>query len=426
MRFRKSVTLFKGVKLNASKSGVSFTVGGKGISLNVGKKGVFLNTSLPGTGLYDRKRIDTLITNKLGIGKKDGKSKKSAEEADIPEFTMTLTDDGTVQIENENGRAITDETLLRRIRQTEEYKVTYDELMDAYAQQLSAATESFTHIYTLSADVSRTGQHRAAHLPATEEKETFSEPKPTRESILPALEAAADEEAARFPFYARKLKKRQFVQEQMDVFYARALDEWEARKAAAESTEADEAVISLPQALSHEEANLPQRLEEQIEGWLATIELPVDFSLQYDYDEHKGLLWVDLDLPEIEDIPEVKAVELKSGQVKAKDKSQKEVRQDYVTCVFGLGVFFSSYLFCLSSHIGQIVISGYTQRRNDRSGEIEDRYVYSVIFDRDAFENGRHKKEEPFTFCQRFRNRCNLLSTGELKAIDPYTPADLQ
>ena len=28
MRFRKSVSLMKGVKLNASKSGVSFTVGG--------------------------------------------------------------------------------------------------------------------------------------------------------------------------------------------------------------------------------------------------------------------------------------------------------------------------------------------------------------------------------------------------------------
>ena len=83
MRFRKAVTLCKGVKLNASKSGVSFTVGGKGISLNVGKKGVFLNTSLPGTGLYDRKRIDTLITDKLGIGKKGKQSKGKAAEKDV-------------------------------------------------------------------------------------------------------------------------------------------------------------------------------------------------------------------------------------------------------------------------------------------------------------------------------------------------------
>ena len=56
MRFRKSISICKGVKLNFSKSGVTATVGGKGISANVGKQGLYLNTSLPGTGIYDRKR----------------------------------------------------------------------------------------------------------------------------------------------------------------------------------------------------------------------------------------------------------------------------------------------------------------------------------------------------------------------------------
>lgn len=421
MRFRKSVSLMKGVKLNASKSGVSFTVGGKGISLNVGKKGVFLNTSIPGTGLYDRKRIDTLITEKLGIGKK---KKAAAKEAAVPDFTMTLNEQGEVVIENENGRAITNEAQLRTIRQTEEYKETYAELMAAYLKQLNAATDSFTQIYKLSADVSANGNHHAATL-ASPAKEAFNEPKPTRESIMPALEAAAEEDAARFPFYSRKLKKRQFVQQQMEVFYARALDEWEARKAEWEK-ENDDVELTLPQSASADQAVTPDFIEQQIEKWISTLELPVDFALQYDYDENSGVLWVDLDLPEIEDVPTEKAVELKSGQVKAKEKSQKELRQDYVTCVFGLAVFFSSYLFCLSQHIGQLVISGYTQRRNDRSGETEDNYIYSIIFDRDAFEKGRHKKSEPYAFCQNFRNRVNLLATSELKTIEPYTPADLQ
>ena len=57
MRFRKTITIFKGLKMNLSKSGVSFTVGGKGLSANLGKEGVFLNTGIPGTGLYDRKKI---------------------------------------------------------------------------------------------------------------------------------------------------------------------------------------------------------------------------------------------------------------------------------------------------------------------------------------------------------------------------------
>ena len=57
MRFRKSINIFKGVRMNVSKSGVSFTMGRKGVSANVGKDGVFLNTSLPGTGLYDRRKL---------------------------------------------------------------------------------------------------------------------------------------------------------------------------------------------------------------------------------------------------------------------------------------------------------------------------------------------------------------------------------
>ncbi len=420
MRFRKSVTLMKGVKLNASKSGVSFTVGGKGISLNLGKKGVFLNTSLPGTGLYDRKRIDTLITKKLGIGKK----KAAAKETNIPDFTLSLNEHGEVVIEDASGRAITNDATLRTIRQTEEYKQTYAELMDAYLKQINAATEAFTHIYKLSADVSATGAHRAGTVSAPQPA-VFEEARPTRESILPALEDEADKEAERFPFYARKLKKRQYVQQQMEVFYARALDAWEARKAA---FEAENATLSftLPAGATEKQALTPDFIEQQITSWLATLELPVDFSLQYDYDENSGVLWVDLDLPEMEQLPAEKAVELKSGQVKAKEKSQKELRQDYITCVFGLAVFFASYLFCLSPHIGQQVISGYTQRRNDRSGETENHYIYSIIFDRDAFENGRHKKSEPFAFCQGFRNRINLLATSELKTIEPYTPGDLQ
>ena len=421
MRFRKSVSLMKGVKLNASKSGVSFTVGGKGISLNVGKKGVFLNTSIPGTGLYDRKRIDTLITDKLGI---DKKKKETAKENKVPDFTMALNEEGEVVIENESGRAITSETTLRAIRQTEEYKETYGELMDAYLKQINAATEAFTHIYKLAADVSATGAHKAGAISMPKGK-VFEEPKPTRESILPALEAEAEKEAERFPFYSRKLKKRQYVQQQMEVFYARALDEWEARKAAFEG-ENDDLALALPAAASADQAVTPDFIEQQINSWLSTLELPVDFSLQYDYDENSGVLWVDLDLPEIEDIPTEKAVEYKSGQVKAKEKSQKELRQDYVTCVFGLAVFFASYLFCLSPHIGQQVISGYTQRRDDRTGEMTDNYIYSIVFDRDAFEKGRHKKSEPFAFCNGFRNRVNLLATSELKTIEPYTPADLQ
>jgi len=50
-RFRKSVKLGKGLKLNISKSGISTSIGKAGATVNFGKRGVRTTVGLPGTGL---------------------------------------------------------------------------------------------------------------------------------------------------------------------------------------------------------------------------------------------------------------------------------------------------------------------------------------------------------------------------------------
>ncbi len=62
MKYRKRIKVIPGVNLNISRRGISTTIGPRGLNVNIGKKGAFLNTGIPGTGLYDRK--------KLGGGKK--------------------------------------------------------------------------------------------------------------------------------------------------------------------------------------------------------------------------------------------------------------------------------------------------------------------------------------------------------------------
>lgn len=51
MRFRKSIKIVPGVRLNLSKSGVSTSLGGRGATVNVSKRGVRSTLSVPGTGL---------------------------------------------------------------------------------------------------------------------------------------------------------------------------------------------------------------------------------------------------------------------------------------------------------------------------------------------------------------------------------------
>lgn len=50
-RFRKSIKLAPGVRLNISKSGVSTSLGRRGATLNIGPRGTRGTVGLPGTGI---------------------------------------------------------------------------------------------------------------------------------------------------------------------------------------------------------------------------------------------------------------------------------------------------------------------------------------------------------------------------------------
>lgn len=57
MRFRKSIRLAPGVRINLSRSGVSTTLGGRGASVNIGKRGTRATVGIPGTGISYSQRV---------------------------------------------------------------------------------------------------------------------------------------------------------------------------------------------------------------------------------------------------------------------------------------------------------------------------------------------------------------------------------
>lgn len=57
-RFRKTFKVIPGVKLNLTARGLSATLGGSPFSVNIGPGGVYRNVRIPGTGVWDRQRID--------------------------------------------------------------------------------------------------------------------------------------------------------------------------------------------------------------------------------------------------------------------------------------------------------------------------------------------------------------------------------
>ena len=314
MRFRKSIKVTKGVKLNLSKGGASFTVGsGLPVSLNVGTKGAYLNWSIPGTGVYDRVRLDKVLKEKLGGVLGFGTA--AAEEEEPEEKSSKKT--GTKAAAKKSSAKT--ETKKEPARPS-------DEEMNAIAQQIA-----LVNIHRQAIDVS---------------------------------------------------------------------------KKASGTLNADEA-------------------EAQIEAWLSESEAPIEFSVQPEVIESKGTVMIDLDLPEIEDMPQDKLAELADGTIKIKKKTKKEQVEDYRTCVFGLGEYVASHVLAEVPQAKKVVVSAYTQRRSEKTGELLDVFIYSVVFSRSDFTKD-YQDKDPYEFCQKLPSRFYVLASGVMKEIVPFEAADIQ
>ena len=329
MRFRKSIKVTKGVKLNLSKGGASFTVGsGLPVSLNVGTKGAYLNWSIPGTGVYDRVRLDKVLKEKLGgvLGFGTAAAEEEEPEEKSTKKTGTKAAAKKSSATKTTVKPTSKKTASARTETKKEPARPSDEEMNAIAQQIA-----LVNIHRQAIDVS---------------------------------------------------------------------------KKASGTLNADEA-------------------EAQIEAWLSESEAPIEFSVQPEVIESKGAVMIDLDLPEIEDMPQDKLAELADGTIKIKKKTKKEQVEDYRTCVFGLGEYVASHVFAEVPQAKKVVVSAYTQRRSEKTGELLDVFIYSVVFSRGDFTKD-YQDKDPYEFCQKLPSRFYVLASGVMKEIVPFEAADIQ
>ena len=109
IKARRSIKIFKGLRLNFSKSGVSATIGKKGSSVTVGKNRTRVNVGIPGTGLSYSEEVKKPVS-------------KSSEKKATQEFILSMNQDGVVTIKYANGQVVTDSDLIAKITQSEGYK----------------------------------------------------------------------------------------------------------------------------------------------------------------------------------------------------------------------------------------------------------------------------------------------------------------
>lgn len=76
-RFRRTIKILPGIRLNISRSGVSTTLGPNGASINLGKRGTSTTVGIPGTGLSHSSLMSRPSQNESNKGEAPEVTKKS-------------------------------------------------------------------------------------------------------------------------------------------------------------------------------------------------------------------------------------------------------------------------------------------------------------------------------------------------------------
>ena len=372
-RLGKSISLGKGLKLDFSMSGGNLNVGIPGLSVSAGPKGAYLNTGIPGTSV--NKRTKLFAPSKKKAKPADAKASKTADKATDKTADKTVdkaadkTADKTAEKKTEKltDRETASNGPLAEAQDVQDVQGVQD-VQDVQGvqgvqgvQDVQDATVKFISIHELAPEVF------------------------TREDLQEQLDALTGDDAT-------ASKSQQTVDISSGV---------------SEMSERD--------WLRRRLQNDPALIEGDITSWLSTLNLPVEMSAQIKYHPNTATLYVDLDLPEVEDIPTTTKVAQNEGRPEI-EKTEMQIREDYARCIFSLTVFLAANLFNLNANIETIIISGYTQRRN-REGDLQDEYIFSIEIARRSLI---HKTvSDPWKFIFTCRNRMLMSPIYIFSTIKP-------
>ena len=396
MRFRKKVKIMKGLSINLSGSGASLSVGGRGASVTIGKKGTYLNTGIPGTGIYNRQKIS-------GSSSRSQSTYRNTSSAQNTNYRISLELDEKgnpiLTIIDPNGVIVKDESIIRKVKREGQYKENVEKLTNARRQEIEDNLKSFIDVYksTPSVTPEEYAEKKLSYLsPQKYHRKKFNLTEPIIEDIITSLESEAKQNISSILLWQNKKNRSIFVSENKEQRYQEELEKWKKNQ---NEFEARENGVEIEQNdLLYQEYQIHKEelegyingdddyVSNRIESILNEITLTVDFSVEFEYDKENSTLYIDLDLPEIEDLPNEKVNTLSTGKISIKEKTQKEKKQEYATCVCGIAYYFAGLFYNVTSKINIIQISSYTQRTSKKSGKIEDEYIYSIKFDRGVFK----------------------------------------
>lgn len=394
LRFRRRIRLAPGLRLNLSKSGLSLSAGPRGLSTTFGMRGTYLNTGLPGTGLYSRSRIGG------GSSSSATSSAATTPRTATRSVRISVEEDGTLRFTDAEGQVLSQEWIDRAKRQMGEQ---IRGLIQNSCDEINARVRALGTIHE---------QTPAPHERLRFEPQEFGKAAPEKLPPKPHGFLGWLLKSVRQRIDAENAKR--------EADHQQAVKEWETAKAAFEQSEQARKEV-LEERVFVEVA----AMEEVLEGALQSIAWPRETSVSAEVDDGGRLVLLDVDLPEIEDMPKTTAsVPARGLKLNVKEMSPSSLQKLYMQHVHGIGFRIIGEVFAVLPKAEDVVLSAFSQRAHKATGEVADEYLYSVRVKRDQWAKINFDNLESLDVVaalERFELRREMSKTGVFKAIEPIT-----
>jgi hypothetical protein len=423
LRFRKSMRLAPGIRMNFTKSGPSMTFGPRGASIGIGQRGTYLNVGGAGTGLYMRERLGGSGRSSSG---RTG-SGRSLPVGDTP-VTVDIDDDGTVHFLDASGFPLPDNLAgaIKR-RQGDKVRRAIQQKCDEINAQIEALGELHLHVPS----------------PLTKpqyEPRVYGQSQPTKPPPTPPPTPPTRTElgllASLFKSQREKIEKqntdreKQFADQVADIKkqnadrehqYAEAMSKWNQEKQQFDEAERRRKDM-VERGIYADVGIMMSFLEENLQS----IVWPRETSVSTEVIDGGRSVYLDVDLPEIEDMPRTTASAPQRGyKLTVKEMSPIQIQRLYMRHVHGIGFRIIGETFAALPNTQEVVLSAYSQRPNSATAQAVEEYLYSVRVDRNTWSRidfSNLKNLDVVESLAQFDLRHNMTKTGAFKPIEPFAP----
>lgn len=168
LRFRKSIKLAPGIRMNLTGGGLSWTLGPRGASVGIGGRGTYFNAGIPGSGLSSRTRLNSGAGD---IGAAVTRWAMAEDEQPPPTDTkidvkISVEDDGRLRFMNSAGNELAERFVNQAKRQ---HGAAIQGLIQSACDKVNKQIESLGEIHSFTPRP----DERVAYVPCP-----FNEPHP--------------------------------------------------------------------------------------------------------------------------------------------------------------------------------------------------------------------------------------------------------